>query len=149
MDYAQLKDGWAALLERTGWGRQDESAVIAFAFAERADTYMAAFARMPPAAADAFDWPRYAMLYLAADASLKGFLIARGAPLRRVQRLGNNLQRLQRRAAARGFVLTEPTVRRLEDMSKARLDRIPQRRAGGKIRDAVRALSRWPNGRSR
>jgi hypothetical protein len=145
----KLKDGWAALLERTGWGQQQESAVTAFAFAERADADMAAFARMPPAVVDAVDWPRYAMLYLAAEASFKGFLIARGAPLRRVQRLGNNLQRLQRRSVARGFVLTEPTVRRLEDMSKVRLDRIPQPRTGGKPGMALRALSRWPNGRSR
>jgi hypothetical protein len=132
MDYAQtLKGGWAALLERSGWGNHNEPAVPAFAFLERAEEYVAAFAGMRPAAAETFDWPRYAMLYLAAEAALKGFLVGRGAPLRRVQRLGNNLRRLQRRAAARGFVLTDPTVRRLEDMSKARLDRVPEPHAGG------------------
>ena len=68
MDYAQLKGGWGALLERTGWGQHEVPAVAAFAFVERANACMAAFARRRPAAADAFDCPSYAMLYLAAEA---------------------------------------------------------------------------------
>jgi hypothetical protein len=54
-------------------------------------------------------------------------LLSQNVPLPRVKRVGrNHLQRLERRAELRGLRLTELTVQRIREMSKARFDDHPR-----------------------